>query len=443
MNIPIQIPSIRRRNIQPADPFLLKENQQTLLASQWMWAERSHRLIGALIQNPEKRARPQRLDGAIKPQGSLQKDQWGFGSWSWYRIASDFPTAESLYAAIQERRRQIQETKESWRFYIEAHKEIDPLYERLREILPDETSRGTYLVPSKQLDLIQEGISNSYFLSDANGVKQFVVKPVDEDIGTLNNRKGFASPYTESPIRDNMPLYLSSMRETLAYEMARMAGIENVAPRTALAILESSSFYDQLDGVSPQERDRYLRMIGEVPKEKLCSVQEYIPHSKALYEALQDLQQAGLSDQEIAARFDQRDFEDANILLWMTYDTDGHMGNFLVYPKSVDAIGNEILGIKKIDNGLAFPEKNEQLRNNLRYLPNAHEHLSEEGRSKIAALSIESLQEKLKAFGMESASEALVERLTVLKELAQHPEFTLRDIDTRMARIGEKNSSSQ
>lgn len=47
-------------------------------------------------------------------------------------------------------------------------------------------------------------------------------------------------------------------------------------------------------------------------------------------------------DKEISERFDQNDFEDVNIFIWNTYDTDAHEGNFRVYVKEVDALGNEI-----------------------------------------------------------------------------------------------------
>ena len=114
------------------------------------------------------------------------------------------------------------------------------------------------------------------------------------------------------------------------------------------------------------------------------------------------------------------------------------MGNFLVYPKGVDEIGNEILGLKKIDNGLAFPEKNQQLRNNLSYLPNAKRELSAEGRALILAIDGESLAEQFEIMGLESATPALKERLLVLKELAQKPAITIKEINTEMSKIGKK-----
>ena len=442
----INFNAIRQRPANTEILFLAKEREQTLFVSQCLWARQTVRLIDSILQKQhnilsiqENATRSSRLHcGSISSFSKLTNDKWGFGGWDWDTILRDFQTEERLYAAIKDRRQQILDSLESWRNTIQIQQNLNPFYQGLSETAFEQTAQGTYRIQAGQLALSCKGISGAYFLSDKDENKRFVVKPIDEDIGCLNNGKGFSSPFLRSTIRDNMPLYLSSMRETLAYEIACKINVANVTPRTVLAILESSAFNDQADQVIPDERVRYERIVGSRVQEKLCSVQEFIPNSKTLFEGLQDLQISGLSDDEIAARFDQRDFEDANILLWTTYDTDGHLNNFLVYPKSSDAIGNEVLGIKKIDNGLAFPEKNEQLRNNLRNLPNANRTLSIEGRDKIAALSIDDLSNQLKQFGLDGSIEALRQRLAVLKELAQQPGLTLREINNRMSLIGKQ-----
>lgn len=431
------------RNSQPTvllEKPLGKSSALPQVASQWFVAAALRQALVSLITETSISSESLEWSGSssIYPsyttETTLPSDLWGFG-WDWYSITKDFPTVESLYAEILERRRQIHELKEYWRPYIGGIESFDKIHVGLADLCDERNLQGAYTFLSERLSPISDGISGSYFLSDRGGEMRYIVKPIDEDICCLNNRKGFASPYTDSWIRDNMTLYLSSLRETLAYETAKMIGVENVAPRTSLAILESDAFYDQLDGVAAPEKERYQKnVISQPEREKLCSVQEYVPNSKPMFEGLQDLQMAGLSDDEIAARIDTRDFEDANILIWCTYDTDAHMGNFLFYPKSYDGIGNEILGIKKIDNGLAFPEKNEQLRNNLRYLPNAEKSLTVEGRAKIAAIPIEALADRLEQFGLEDSSDALRERLILLKQIVlENPEITIKEIDKRMA----------
>lgn len=437
---------IRRRRIAPNILFSVNHPPKVRTLNQWLWSRQTHHLIDALLFNTVAAVWRNPLAAAPSEETSTTfsfsstSDQWNFG-WLWQSIREDFPTKESLYAAICDRRGQIVKTKEKWRGAIENSKRIDSFFEILERLSIEETASGSYRIQSDCLALIEEGISGSYFLSDSDGCKRFVVKPVDEDIGCLNNGKGFSTPYTHSPVRDNMPLYLSAMREAAAYEISVTIGADNIVPHTVLAILDSEAFHDQIDNISFEEREQYERLAGAGRiSEKLCSVQEYVPDSKTLFEGLQELQQLGLSDEEIARRIDQRDFEKAIILLWVFYDTDGHGNNFLIYPKSADAVGHEVLGVKKIDNGLTFPEKNEGLRNNLAYLPNASRKLSEEGKSKIAAISIDDLAEKLNQFGLNGSADALRQRLLLLKELAQRDDLSIKEINQLMAGIGQKKT---
>lgn len=367
----------------------------------------------------------------------LTEDLWSFGYY-WTKVQEKYRTVENLYSVLNKRHKEIEQLKNKYRFLIEASKSYSNLYEAIASCSSSVTHQGTFIVDSRNLEPITDGISGSYFLTDEKGIKRFVVKPIDEDGGCLNNHKGSATPFEMSPFRDHMPLYRSSLREGLTYQIAASIRVTNVAPRTVLAIMQSDSFYDFSDGVSLKEISNFEESCGKATREKLCSVQEFIPNSKTLFEALHDLQMAGLSDAEIAARFDQSDFEDANILLWTTFDTDGHSGNFLVYQKRIDEIGNEILGLKKIDNGMSFPEKNKQLRNHLAHLPNAKIPLSEQAKAKIAALDIDRLSDQMRAFGLESAIPALQQRIPLLKEYAARPGITIKEINTLMSNIGKK-----
>lgn len=360
----------------------------------------------------------------------LKNDLWGFDQgWFWQQILAQHRTVEELYASIQERHSEIRSLKENYRLLIETNEALSMLGLGL-------TPNGTYQIDSDRLQLIEEGISGSYFLLDDSATPRFVVKPIDEDGGCLNNRKGLATPFTMSPFRDAMPLYRSSLRESLAYQIASEISVSGIAPKTALAILESPQFFDLSDQVALEEQRRYFDHLSLADREKLCSVQEYIA-GVTLFEALQGLQASGLSDEEIANRFDQNDIEDVNILLWTTYDTDGHSGNLLVYPKGVDELGNERLGLKKIDNGLAFPDENRFLNNALAYIPNAGRPLSNEGRAKIAAIDVNALAALAEAHNLSSAVNAMRQRIAILKELAQTPDITLGAINREMTKIGQ------
>lgn len=350
-------------------------------------------------------------DGNIPDDLQLKEDLWGFGFY-WEVIQKKYQSVEELYEALSRLYAEIAEIKERYRPIAKEYGEF--------EVVPN----------------LYEGISGSYYLVDENGEKQFLIKPLDEEAGCIHS-SWFPTLFKDCPLRAHIELYLSSMREVLAYQIAEMIGTP-VVPKTELGIITSDKFQDFSERVTLDELKRYFDNCPPVQSEKICSVQEYVVGSKSLFEALHDFQMAGLSDLEIEKRFDKQDFEDANILLWVTNDTDGHMGNFLVYPKGVDAIGNEILGIKKIDNGLAFPDKNGQLQNNLALLPNAKMMLTEEGRAKIDAIDIEKMAEKYEKLGLSSATIAMKERITHLKQLAQKPNITIKEINTEMSKLGKK-----
>ena len=235
-----------------------------------------------------------------------------------------------------------------------------------------------------------------------------------------------------SPIRDNMPLYCSVLKEALTSDIAGILQVSSIAPKTILAILEADeAFCYWMDrefspvSSSVEGWDEFIEKCRMYPKEKLCSVQEFIPNAKSLFEA----------QQESAPLFDQTQFEDTNILIWTTYDTDAHAGNILAHVLREDATGHAVYGLKKIDNGLNFPEKNRDLRNALIYLPNANSPLSLEGKAKIEAIDEEMIVEKMRSYGINSAIPAFYERMSLLKELARIEGITLYEINRKMTNL--------
>ncbi len=369
-------------------------------------------LFNTLSINNFSSYEPEEIIGLSTGLEPLKEDLWSFGHF-WDQVLKRFSSVEELYETFRDLQKQIQEIKERYR----------PL---------------SFSFPDFQIEPnLQKSISGSYFLIDGDGNKRFLIKPLDEEAGCLHS-EGFATPFTSSPVRSNIPLYLSPMREVLASIVAETIGADTVVPKTVLGVFESDQFHDFSNGVSLGELRRYMDHCGPAQREKLCSAQEFVPNSKSLFEAIHEFEMDGLTDDEIEARFDQRNFEDANILIWTTYDIDGHSGNFLVYSKGGDQIGNEILGLKKIDNGLAFPNKNQQLRNSLSYLPNAKNELSKEGKEKILAMNVAVLAGQFEMMGLQSAVPALKERISILKELARKPGITIKEINYAMSKIGNK-----
>lgn len=300
--------------------------------------------------------------------------------------------SSKLDQMIQERLQEIAEQKEHWRGILKQTEE-------LKKTL----SSGT-LSPAPM------GCGAAYILYDKNGDPVFIIKPVDEESLCLNNRKAFASPYNTRAfrIRDEIPLYRSAQTEVLSCAMAELLGLGRLIPETTLAIISSPSFYNITEG-------------GD--KEKLCSVQRFFSHEKTLLDLIQE-------DEKIT--LDQREFEELMLLMWCIYDTDGHADNF---PAVKDSRG--IYHLKKIDSGLAFPDKNRGFFNTLYFIPHAREKISPELRGKIAKLPLEKMEELICYFEMDACHAAFKERVQLLQKLAAGSDLTLAEIDMRLRRLQE------
>ena len=339
---------------------------------------------------------------------------------------------ELLLPAIHERRLELDEQKEHWRSFVHAnHLGKDwEFYAQIERALKDGK-----LVPNPS------GAGSSYFIVDAQGVERFVIKPVDGDVFCLNNRKGFGSPFNDSDhyVREGIPLYRSAQTDAICWEVASIAGLERTTPRTVMGILEDSEFYDFSFELEEEVKDRVLHEVGMPDIEKLCSVQEFIPDTQNLIELLHQFYSEGLSDEEIASHFDQDDFEQVCLLLWLSFDNDAHGGNFLAYVKRTDAMGNKIYGIKKIDNGLSFPEKNIQYVDILAWVPNALLPISPALKQKIAHLSIEQILKRMDDYELFNCKEAFQERVEIIKTLAQREGITAGEIDLRMTFLSRKD----
>lgn len=274
-----------------------------------------------------------------------------------------------------------------------------------------------------------EGAGAAYFLMDPEGAAQFVIKPMDEDILCLNNPKWCASPFNDPDFRlkNSIPLYRCPQTEVLASRVAEALDLSHITPRAEMGIVYSKQFHDICDAL-----DREARKGFRFDKEKLCSIQEYIPETRMLYDVLQEWQTDDLSNEQIEARIDQTEFEEANLFIWTTYDTDAHAGNLLLYPKYLPEEGEPLFGLKKIDNGLCFPEKNSGLLNSLSVLPNAKQPISPSLREKIANIPVDTIDELLEKYEMQSTRTAFMERIEILQTLALREAITLEEIDFRL-----------
>src|SRR3989442_12751942 len=81
----------------------------------------------------------------------------------------------------------------------ERHKEINEKKEHWKKKLAE--SEHQQSIDQGRLHAVEEGNGGAYILYDQNETPRFVIKPNDEDIFCLNNRKEFASPFFNRAFR--------------------------------------------------------------------------------------------------------------------------------------------------------------------------------------------------------------------------------------------------
>ena len=101
--------------------------------------------------------------------------------------------------------------------------------------------------------------------------------------------------------------------------------------------------------------------------------------------------------------------------------------------------GNIVYGIQKIDNSLSFPESNAGFFNALMYFPNALEPLSSRTRLQIAAIPIENIEQYISKYGLNSASTAFHQRISILKKLIEREDITYYECSLRLSLLEKTN----
>lgn len=332
----------------------------------------------------------------------------------------DFFNAGSahLFEALVELREEIRRQKEQWR------------------------PKLTY-VATQALVRIDGASSGVYLMYDQNRDPFLVIKPVDEDIGCLNNPFIPAPPAKNFFVRSGISLYQSAEREVAAYQAAHLLE-SSLIPRTMIALVSSNQFFDFTETFRDEQWQTFIheqRMEDKVEqlltktglpdKEKMCSVREYVSHATTLYELMWRSENDGRTEEELMQLIDSVDFEEANILTWITGNKDNHPGNILAYLKGVDAEGKATYGLKLIDQCLVFPEDNKGLINLLPDLVHDARKLSDAGKSRIRTIPTDQIIEQLKTFQLKDAIPAFLERVEVLQQLAEQ-NLSLEEINLRM-----------
>ncbi|NGX39119.1 MAG: hypothetical protein KR126chlam1_00439 [Chlamydiae bacterium] len=290
----------------------------------------------------------------------------------------------------------------------------------------------THLLKEGTLTPADNGKGGAYILSDKQNTPLYVIKSFDEEALCLNNRKHFASPFNDRAFRihEEIPLYRSVQAEALCASIAMLLHLNHLTPPTHLAILEHEAFFDITD-----RSKKLTTRLGPPTREKLCSVQPYLPNTEILTNLVDEW-----TEETFLSNIDLEDFENLMILIWLFYDTDAHAENIHAQK---DEQG--IYHLIKIDNGLTFPNQNTRLLNALAYLPNAIAPLSQKGIKRIQKLPLKKITERIAFFEMDDALAAFEERVHQLQTLAKKEDITLREIDDHLQllqRPKKKNSAT-
>lgn len=374
-------------------------------------------------------------DSSISPSSDGESIQvspsdifhWGY---LWDYIKENNLSIEAITNEICQRRVELQAQKEHWRSFTKA-----PTRNTFGERLNEALTNG-YLVPTDQ------GQGAAYFLYDGNSNPVFVLKPVDEDIFCLNNRKHVASPFNneEFRVRKDIPLYRSAQTDALGFIAAEAVGIAHITPKAEMHIISSSAFYDLTFQLSDSDKEKLSLLIGSPDLEKLCSVQEFVAESVNMQHQVYRWIQEGLTEENLEAYLCPKDFEDANLFIWITGDTDAHPGNFLVYKKEVSEEGKEVYGIKKIDNGLSFPDDNSDFTNFLMYFDVKHRPLTDRLRAMIKEIPVEKIVKGMQELEMSIPSMvACVKRIRLIQELAKREDMSIYEMNLRLMLLSQED----
>jgi hypothetical protein len=299
-----------------------------------------------------------------------------------------------------------------------------PAIQYENEMEPDFHSKVNQAFKSGTLTPLGEGAGDAMLLTSEEGEKLAVVKTLDGAPFMLNNKKNFAGIVNDASYRVNpdIPSYEIVQNEALAYRVSELCQLNSGGfkiPTTVMFIATRNEFYDLTDKLPEEFRQG-------ISKKRLCSVQKFVADSE-------DLQsfQTGKNSEYLAESFEQESFERANILSWITYENDGHMGNYRVYQ-----LESGKMGLVKIDNGQCFPDKNSFLDNRLSLMKNAEKPLSVKGKEIIAKIPVADIVYLMRLYGKsKKCQDAFLKRIEVLKEVAKLDNVTIKLADQLMARV--------
>lgn len=290
--------------------------------------------------------------------------------------------------------------------------------------------------PAHGLTLLGGGSGSAYGLSSGSGDPLWVVKPGDED-ARGPNCKGDTYTGPDGPLmrpRPAVPLVTAPQRELASSLVAHALGLDHVVTEVVVMPVDFTGHPHHALGVKDPV--------------KLCSVARFVPgsvHAADLWPHRDMLENANFEPDSLAENM---------LLNWAIYDTDAHGRNTLVTVAGDSGLAMAAwmqlprqeqkqyrLQLTRIDTGLAMPEENLGLRNDLATDSSARQPMSDALRKRFLARATEPqlrrTARKLDALGLypdgvSHASNAFITRMRLLRGwLESEPSITLAEINDR------------
>lgn len=244
--------------------------------------------------------------------------------------------------------------------YAKLHFELENLKDKARPMIDSARVDGLHPILSEAEGLEEritlvansDGAGGSYF-AKIDGKTVFIIKPVDEDIGAFNNRKGLGSTQSieESLEIDSISIYRAPFNDMMMYDLATILGIEESVPETAMGIITNDGFFDVFKSADEKTLSQAIAAGAGPNDEKLCTIQRFVENSAPLWDVYFSLNDQGGS---LSSKVDQTDFENLVLLMLLSDERDGHFGNILATVKEVNDQGEKVYGLRKIDSSFSF-----------------------------------------------------------------------------------------
>lgn len=352
-----------------------------------------------------------------------KQDQEVLESFLGWKTGLAHESAEKLQQRIIYIREEISEAKEEFRERNTGP--LEPEQEKFHTDVHNLMNTGTF-------DPVSGGKSGVYFLSDPEGNRRFVIKPYDEDMMTLNNPKGFATPYIDAEgicrPKQGIAMYSAAKNEVTASLIAKELGISRCTAKSEMMILKSDTFYDMTDDIEG-DKEKLAEKYGAVDKEKLCVVQKFIRDCKEVGELLLDNLNLSLEEFEmmdlderntlereaLPKNIDQEMFEEGIILALVCGEADGNAGNYMVANQKDPSSGK--FPVYKIDNAASFTDDNSSVTTGADWLLNCSETpMSDKAKSLVKNLNADNLASLMEKQGYdEECIESMHQRIEVMK----------------------------